>query len=83
MTCVASNKLGKFGPTKIIYKTIDVGANASSFLGLARWLLKPPKPLVMHTQEPNVNVVPLSDTALVNLKNSIEFSSGYSMNTPT
>jgi hypothetical protein len=30
-----------------------------------------------------VNVVPLSDTALVNLKNSIEFSSGYSMNTPT
>jgi hypothetical protein len=37
----------------------------------------------MQTQEPKVNVVPSSGTALVKLKNAIEFSSGCLMNTPT
>jgi hypothetical protein len=56
--------------------------DASSFLGVARWLLKLPEPLVMQTQEPKVIVVPSSGTALVKLKDAIEFSGGCSMNFP-
>jgi hypothetical protein len=39
--------------------------------------------LATQIQEPNTKVVPSSSTALVNLKDSIEFSGGCSMKTPT
>jgi hypothetical protein len=60
----------------------DAGADASGFLVSARWLLKPPRPLVMKTQEPKV-VLPSSSTALVELNDAIELSCGSSMSTPT
>jgi hypothetical protein len=37
----------------------------------------------MQTQEPKVIIVPSSGTALVKLKDAIEFSGGCSMITPT
>jgi hypothetical protein len=56
---------------------------ASGSLELARWLLKPPKLLATQIQEPKMKVVLSSSTALVKLKDAIEFSGGCSMNTPT
>jgi hypothetical protein len=53
---------------------LDAEADTSSFLVMARWLLKPPKPLVTQIQKLKVNVVPSSSTALVKLKNTIKFS---------
>jgi hypothetical protein len=62
---------------------LDAEVDASRFLGVARWLLKLPRPLAMQTQEPKVIIVPSSGTALVKLKDAIEFSGGCSMITPT
>jgi hypothetical protein len=61
----------------------QVGVQASGFLESARWLLKPPKPLATQIQELKMKVVPSSSTALVKLKDAIEFFGGCSMNTPT
>jgi hypothetical protein len=60
-----------------------VAAEASDFLELTRWLLKQPKPLATQIQEPKTKVVPSSSTLLVKLRDTIKFSSGCSMNTPT
>jgi hypothetical protein len=62
---------------------LRVDEEASSSLELARWLLKPPKPLAMQIQEPKIKVVPSLSTTLVKWKDAIEFSSGCSMNSPT
>jgi hypothetical protein len=62
---------------------LGVDEEAFGFLELARWLLKPLKPLAMQIQELKMKVVPSSSTALVKLKDAIEFSSGCSMDTPT
>jgi hypothetical protein len=62
---------------------LGVDEEASGFLELARWLLKPPKPLATQIQEPKMKVVPISSTVLVKLKDAIKFSGGFSMNTPT
>jgi hypothetical protein len=62
---------------------LGVDEVASSSLELARWLLKPPKPLATQIQEPKMKVVPSSGIALVKLKDAIEFFGGCSMNTPT
>jgi hypothetical protein len=51
-----------------------VGADTSGFVVLGRWLLKPLEPLVMETQEPKVNIMPSSSTALVKLNNAIKFA---------
>jgi hypothetical protein len=48
-------------------------AEVSGSLESTRWLLKPPKPLAMQIQEPKMKVVASSSTALVKLKNTIEF----------
>jgi hypothetical protein len=61
----------------------QVGVEASGFLKLTRWLLKPPKMLATQIQEPKIKVVPSLSTALVKLKDAIELSGGCSMNTPT
>jgi hypothetical protein len=45
--------------------------------------MKPPKPLATQIQEPKMKVVPSSSMLLVKQRDAIEFSSGYSMNTPT
>jgi hypothetical protein len=60
-----------------------VDVEAPGFLDSTRWLLKPPKPLVTQIQELKTKVVPSSSTALLKLKDAIEFSGGCSMNTPT
>jgi hypothetical protein len=44
----------------------QVATDASGSLVSARWLLKPPEPLAMQTQELNTKVVPSLRTALVN-----------------
>jgi hypothetical protein len=62
---------------------LGVDEEASNPLELARWLLKLPKLLAMQIQEPKMKVVPSSSTALVKLKDGIEFSGGCLMNTPT
>jgi hypothetical protein len=58
-------------------------AEASGFLELARWPLKPPEKLAMQIQDPKMNVVPSSNMVLVKQKDAIEFSGGCSMITPT
>jgi hypothetical protein len=68
---------------KLSRSLLEVDVEASGYLELARWLLKPPKPLATQIQEPKMKVVPSSSTALVKLKDAIEFSGGCSMNTPT
>jgi hypothetical protein len=45
--------------------------------------LKPPEPLATQIQDPKMNVMLLSSTVLVKLKDAIEFSGACSMNTPT
>jgi hypothetical protein len=60
-----------------------VAAETSGFLESIRWLLKPPKPLTTQIQELKMKVAPSSSTLLVKLRDTIEFSSGCSMNTPT
>jgi hypothetical protein len=60
---------------------VDVETYGS--LESTRWLLKPPKLLVMQIQEQKMKVVPSSSTMLVKLKDAIEFSGGCSMNIPT
>jgi hypothetical protein len=62
---------------------LQVDVEASGFLELTRWLLKPPKPLATQIQEPKTKVVPSSSTVLVKLKDAIRFSSGCSMKPPT
>jgi hypothetical protein len=62
---------------------LGVDEEASGFLELARWLLKPPEPLATQIQEPKMKVVPSSSTTLVKLKDAIEFSSGCLMTYPT
>jgi hypothetical protein len=62
---------------------LEIDEEAFGFLELARWLLKPPKPLATQIQELKMKVVPSSSTALVKLKDATEFSGGCSMNTPT
>jgi hypothetical protein len=64
---------------KSLRPLLGVDEEASSSLGLARWLLKPPKPLAMQIQEPKMKVVPSSSTVLVKLKDAIELSGGCSM----
>jgi hypothetical protein len=49
----------------------DAGEDASGSLVSARWLLKPLRPSVMKTQEPKLNVMPSSSTALVKLNDAI------------
>jgi hypothetical protein len=44
---------------------------------------KSPAPSVTQTHEPKMNVVPWGSTALVNLKDAIEFAGGSLMRTPT
>jgi hypothetical protein len=61
----------------------QVDVEISGFLESTRWLLKPPKPLATQIQEPKIKFVLSSSTALVKLKDAIEFSDGCSMNTPT
>jgi hypothetical protein len=68
---------------EVVDKLVEVAAKASGFLESARWLLKPSKPLVTQIQELKMKVVHSSSTALVKLKDDIEFSGGCSMNTPT
>jgi hypothetical protein len=55
---------------------LGVDEESSDSLELARWLLKPPEPLVMQIQELKMKVVPSSSTTLVKLKDAIEFSGG-------
>jgi hypothetical protein len=62
---------------------VQVDEEASGSLELARWLLKLPKPLPTQIQEPKMKVVPSSSIALVKLKDTIKFSGGCSMKTPT
>jgi hypothetical protein len=62
---------------------LGVDEEASGSLELARWRLKPSKPLATQIQESKMKVVPLSSTVLVKLKDAIEFSGGCSMNIPT
>jgi hypothetical protein len=62
---------------------LRVDEEAFGSLELARWLLKPPKPLATQIYEPKMKVVTSSSTALVKLKDAIKFSGGYSMNTLT
>jgi hypothetical protein len=44
---------------KLSRSLLGVHEEASGSLELARWLLKPPKPLVMQIQEPKMKVVAL------------------------
>jgi hypothetical protein len=62
---------------------LGVDEEASGSLELARWVLKPPKPLATQIQELKMKVVPSSSTALVMLKDAIEFFGRCSMNSPT
>jgi hypothetical protein len=68
---------------KLSRSLLGVDEVASGSLELAWWLLKPPKPSATQIQEPKMKVVPSSSTALVKLKDAIEFSGGCSMNSPT
>jgi hypothetical protein len=62
---------------------LRVDVEASGSLELTRWLLKLPRPLATQILELKIKVVPSLSTALVKLKDAIEFFGGCSMNTPT
>jgi hypothetical protein len=81
--------LGRSGSSNLLRSSMKesrllrrVVVEASGFLELSRWLMKPPKPLATQIQEPKMKVVPSSSTLLVKLKDAIKFSSGCSINTP-
>jgi hypothetical protein len=69
--------------TKELRLQHQVAAEAFGFLGLTRWLKKPPKPLATQIQGPKMKVMPSPSMLVVKLRDAIEFSSGCLMNTPT
>ena len=58
-------------------------SNASGSLMLARWPLKPPKPLATQTHEPKADIELSSGTMHLKLDDAIKFTRGSLMNTPT
>ena len=51
----------------------ELAADVSRSPGLARWSLKPLWPLMMEIQEPKTSIVPSPSTALLKMKDAIEF----------